>query len=522
VAAHFSLGVLHAKQGFRGDAKHHFVEYAERMHRAGREDEALRALREFADLCAAGDDVREMLAQHLARVGRGGQAAGLQAVLEAQLPAQRPAGPAATPAGTSRTDEFPAARDTGALVFLDLSGAPEPADDEGLAGAVVEGFEGTSWEAPATIGLADERIGLAGETLDLADAPLDLSDGPIGRPTAFELPAPARPTTVYASALPGELGMLELPLAWEPAGAATLVLDAEEPVAVMLDEVRLDVPELDIPDLYVPELDVPELDVAPFGAAPNAVDTLAVEELALDAPAEGAELTFLTVEEPVAEAEAPALLDVALDAPAKVEAIVAPATIAAAPTAPAAPAAPAGDFVDLGDWLRETEAPRSTRMVTAEPSQTGDEEADFQRMLEAFKAGVERNIEEVDYDSHYDLGVAFREMGLLEEAATQFQRASRAPGRPLRAIEALGQCLIDLGHHELALEALRRGVEDGATGNGALPDQQLVGVIYLLGVASEQTQRSDAACAYYRRVLATDLQFRDAGRRLAQLSAPPR
>src|SRR4029453_11070847 len=114
----------------------------------------------------------------------------------------------------------------------------------------------------------------------------------------------------------------------------------------------------------------------------------------------------------------------------------------------------------------------------------------------------ERNIDGEDFDSHYDLGVTFREMGLLEEAATQFQRASRAPGRPLRAIEALGQCLVDLGHPELALEALRRGAEDGTPGATPLPDQQLVGVIYLLGVASEQTQRSDAACAYYRRVLA--------------------
>src|SRR5688500_17942059 len=91
VAAHYSLGVLHAKQGFKGDAKHHFVEYADRMHRAGRDDEAVRSLREFADLCGAGDDVRAMLAQHLARSGKGGTAsATLQAVFDAQAPAARP------------------------------------------------------------------------------------------------------------------------------------------------------------------------------------------------------------------------------------------------------------------------------------------------------------------------------------------------------------------------------------------------------------------------------------------------
>jgi pilus assembly protein FimV len=254
--------------------------------------------------------------------------------------------------------------------------------------------------------------------------------------------------------------------------------------------------------------------------------------LELDA---GAELTFLPVDAPAAtpepEGAALALLDVedvvelepvVEAAPAAVPAPASVTTPVVAPAAPTAASSTDGEYVDLGDWLRETEEPRSSRMVTAEPSQTGDEEADFQRMLDAFKAGVERNIEDEDFDSHYDLGVAFREMGLLEEATTQFQRASRAPGRPLRAIEALGECLIELGHPELALEALRRGIEDGTGEASPLPDQQLVGVIYLLGMASEQTQRSDAASAYYRRVLATDLQFRDAARRLAQLSAPPR
>jgi len=296
--------------------------------------------------------------------------------------------------------------------------------------------------------------------------------------------------------------MLELPLdsSWTASEAPTMMLESVE-----VEEFDLEMPS--VSDLPLIALDAPE----------PAVELAAPSRVAAEP-------------EPVMADASLSLLDLGADA--LEEHLVAVATaiepevpaVKPAPVAPAAPvpAAAADDCIDLGDWLRETEAPRSTRMVTAEPSQTGDEQADFERMLDAFKAGVERNIDGEDFDSHYDLGVAFREMGLLDEAVTQFQRASRAPGRPLRAIEALGQCFIDLGQPELALESLRRAIPDGASGAsvGALPDEQLVGVLYLLGVASEQTQRTEAAGAYYRRVLATDIQFRDAGRRLAQLPPP--
>src|SRR5256885_5467382 len=45
-------------------------------------------------------------------------------------------------------------------------------------------------------------------------------------------------------------------------------------------------------------------------------------------------------------------------------------------------------FVNLGDWLREDEGPKDTRMVVAEEEPTGNEEADFADMLRKFKAGV--------------------------------------------------------------------------------------------------------------------------------------
>jgi tetratricopeptide (TPR) repeat protein len=82
---------------------------------------------------------------------------------------------------------------------------------------------------------------------------------------------------------------------------------------------------------------------------------------------------------------------------------------------------PDAEFVNLGDWLRDDDAPKDTRMVVAEKEPTGDEDADFKDMLRKFKQGISENVEEEDHQSHYDLGVAYKEMGLLDEAIAEFQ-----------------------------------------------------------------------------------------------------
>jgi tetratricopeptide (TPR) repeat protein len=167
------------------------------------------------------------------------------------------------------------------------------------------------------------------------------------------------------------------------------------------------------------------------------------------------------------------------------------------------------DFVNLGDWLREDDGPKSTRMVTAEEEPTGDEEADFAEMLRKFKQGVAENVDAEDHQSHYDLGVAFKEMGLLDEAIAEFQKALRAPSNRLPTYEALGQCFVDKEQYPVAQAILGRALnENGAT------DEQLIGVLYLLGRAAEGAGKYEEASGYYQRVFVIDIQFRDVAERL--------
>jgi tetratricopeptide (TPR) repeat protein len=190
------------------------------------------------------------------------------------------------------------------------------------------------------------------------------------------------------------------------------------------------------------------------------------------------------------------------------------ARIPAAP-ASASPARSSDDeFVNLGDWLRDDDAPKDTRMVVEEKEPSGDEEADFQEMLRKFKQGIADNVEEEDHQSHYDLGVAYKEMGLLDEAIAEFQKALRAPTNRVPTYEALGQCFMEKEQVAMAATILSRALhEKGVT------EDQLVGVLYLLGRCAEARGQREQAVEYYQRVFVLDIQFRDVGERLVAVES---
>jgi len=177
----------------------------------------------------------------------------------------------------------------------------------------------------------------------------------------------------------------------------------------------------------------------------------------------------------------------------------------------------AGDFIDLSSMLTDEEddavPAKDTRMTVADEEPTGDEEQDFQDMLARFKQGIDENIDEADFQSHYDLGVAFKEMGLLDEAIAELQKALRAPEGKLRTSEMLGICFFEKGAYGVAESILRRGLDLPAHG-----DQERLGVLYWLGRALEQQGKKADARDLYGRVFAVDIRFLDAEQRVKALA----
>jgi len=176
---------------------------------------------------------------------------------------------------------------------------------------------------------------------------------------------------------------------------------------------------------------------------------------------------------------------------------------------------PAGDeFVDFGSMvlgdLEKGSGDTRFRVAYQEPS--GDEVADFQRMLSQFKEKVSENLEASDVKAHHDLGTAYKEMGLLDEAVGEFQSALRASARHLPTYELLGQTFLEMGKHEAAAKALERALKVGAA-----VEDDLIGIYYYLARAYEQLGRTEPAVEFYDRVFALDINFADVTDRLREL-----
>lgn len=171
--------------------------------------------------------------------------------------------------------------------------------------------------------------------------------------------------------------------------------------------------------------------------------------------------------------------------------------------------APEEDYISLGDWFKDDDLPKSTRMVVEEKEPTGDEQADFADMLRKFKQGVSDNVDDEDHEAHYDLGVAYKEMGLLDEAISEFQKALRGSNNRVRAIESLGLCFVEKQQLPVAATILQRALAEPG-----VADEQLVGVLYLLGTIAEELHLFPDAKKHYQRVFAVDINFRDIGDRL--------
>jgi tetratricopeptide (TPR) repeat protein len=161
----------------------------------------------------------------------------------------------------------------------------------------------------------------------------------------------------------------------------------------------------------------------------------------------------------------------------------------------------------------------AARMRVAEPVATGDDAVDFEAVLRLFKDGVARTLGDEDAGSRYDLGVAYKEMGLLDDAAAEFRKALRSPSFRLPAYEALGQCFVEQGRHQVAITLLSQALRE--LPSVGQDERQLVGMRYLLAYANEALQRRDEARIHYQRVFQIDSSFRDVAARMAALSRGP-
>lgn len=139
-------------------------------------------------------------------------------------------------------------------------------------------------------------------------------------------------------------------------------------------------------------------------------------------------------------------------------------------------------------------------------------------VFEAFKEEM-GGVEEVeDTESHYNLGIAYKEMGLLDEAISEFQKVSKAAEKTrgynqlFQACTLLGLCFMDKGLPQIAVRWYERALKTpGVDEEGALA------LRYDMGIAHEQAGDRKSALGCFMEVYGVNVDYRDVSDRIREL-----
>ena len=229
-------------------------------------------------------------------------------------------------------------------------------------------------------------------------------------------------------------------------------------------------------------------------AVPPQTEPVAEYELELASPRASEELSQAEAAEPPV---APAISanQFLAELSAEFEAFVPTLAAPAAPTSAAAPA-------DL-----------------AAPAEAEESAGPLREVFEEFRAELgELGADEEDLETHYNLGIAYREMGLLEEAIGEFQKVAKANDKG-RAFRYAMQCctLLGLAFMEKGQPAIAAIWYERALQTPGLDQESILALRYDLGVAQELAGDKEAALKSFSQVYAMNIDYRDVAERLASL-----
>jgi tetratricopeptide (TPR) repeat protein len=200
----------------------------------------------------------------------------------------------------------------------------------------------------------------------------------------------------------------------------------------------------------------------------------------------------------------------------------------APPTAPPPMEAPAAGGDLLGSLVGDLEAglegigdlgaPAASQGTPAESALGGEAESPLSGLLDELGEGGAAQAAQDDPETHYNLGVAFREMGLLDEAIGEFQKVVKGaqkgsfPQNFLQACSLLAVSFMDKGMPAIAAKWYGRALEFPE-----LDEESTMSLQYDLGLAYEQAGDTRTALEKFSEVYSQNIDFRDVAEKIRTL-----
>lgn len=161
--------------------------------------------------------------------------------------------------------------------------------------------------------------------------------------------------------------------------------------------------------------------------------------------------------------------------------------------------------------------------VARAASSNGDlDSGPLKEVFEEFRTELgEMGSDDEDLETHYNLGIAFREMGLLEEAIGEFQKVAKANDRG-KAFRYAMQCctLLGLAFMEKGQPAIAAIWYERALLTPGIDSESKLALRYDLGVAQESAGDLEAAVKSFSQVYAVNIDYRDVADRIAAHQKP--
>lgn len=131
-----------------------------------------------------------------------------------------------------------------------------------------------------------------------------------------------------------------------------------------------------------------------------------------------------------------------------------------------------------------------------------------------FKKGLEKKLEKDDHETHYNLAIAYKEMGLIDDAIREFQLSRNGLKWLVPSSTMLSTCYIEKGIYPLAIDVLKDAIEKMED-----QDESYWAMKYDLAEVYEKNNNNKEALESYMEIFEWNSGFRAVSERINQLKA---
>ncbi len=135
-------------------------------------------------------------------------------------------------------------------------------------------------------------------------------------------------------------------------------------------------------------------------------------------------------------------------------------------------------------------------------------------IVKEFKQGVLEEVGAEDYETHYELGISYKEMSLLDDAIEELKLASLEPSKFVECQSVIALCYLEKGEYNQAIQSLQEA--RARVGKG---EQRYQDLTYQIASSYEEGGRMSEAAHIFQELFQINPGYRDVKNRLNRLLA---